>query len=157
MALWQYTFQVLTKDSYEFLCKDFLQTLGDDNDDFNFDPFWQYRLIHKSYFEEISTFLKKGKSWSNNIDLYGNQESNCFEVLFDIETNIVESVSFRIDYTHEFEDLLIHLIEFCLLKGLVVLDENLNVALLNTEVLKSIIENAPQVKKYNMLLNGKTL
>jgi hypothetical protein len=153
MALWQYTFQVITKESFEFLHKDFIPSFGDYG--FDDEPYWRLKLIDKSYFERIDTIIEKNKSWSNEVDLYGYQESNCFEVFFEVETNVVISVSFRIDFTSDYEQVLSSIIEFCILKGLIVLDEKLKVVPLNLELSKSIIENSPQVKKYNELNNKR--
>lgn len=148
MALWQYTFQVLTKESFEYL----YEYISVSFDDFGFDeePFWEYQLIDKSYFEEINNFLTKGQSWSHKIDLYGDQEANCFEVSFN-QNNIVESVSFRIDFRTNYELILNNIIEFCILKGLIILDEELNRIPLNYESVRSVIINTPQIKMYNRL------
>ena len=43
------------------------------------------------------------------------------------------------------------LIDLPKLKGFIVLDEQLKVVVLNTESIKEVINNAPQVKKYNTL------
>ena len=149
MALWQYTFQLLTKESFESLGKGFEAFLNGDL--FDDKTYWQFKPINKSYFEGIERILEKGRSWSNEIDLYGNQESNCFEIIFDGQTNIITSVSFRIDFTSDYETVLNSIIEFCILKGLIILDEKLQIVPLNYESARSVIENAPQVKIYNKL------
>lgn len=151
MALWQYTFHILTKESFDFLYKKFELSFGE----FGFDdgPFWAFKAIHKSYFNDISLILKKSKSWSKEIDLYGHQETNCLEVFFDGHTDIVKSVSFRIDFRSEYEMVLNAIIEFCILKGLVILNEELQIIPLNYELVKNVLENAPQVTKYNKLKN----
>lgn len=152
MALWQYTFQILTKESYEALYKNFVFTFEDLG--FDSEPFWQYHLIDRAYFSSIESFLKKNQSWSRKIDLYGNQEGNCFEVSFN-DDDYVLSVDFRIDFRYNYESVLKHIIEFCILKGLIFLDENLNYVPLNFETTKKVISNAPQVKKYNILSGNK--
>ena len=149
MALWQYTFQILTKESFESLQKD--SKLSSEEHLFDDEPYWQFKLIHKSYFEGIENILKKGKSWSEKIALYGNEASDCVEIFFDIESNVVQSVSFRIDFTGNYEFILSNIIEFCILKGLIILDEKLQVVPLNYDLARSVIENAPQVSKYNAL------
>jgi len=148
MALWQYTFQVLTKESYDSLYKDIGFPIEDDC--FDDEPYWQYKPINRSLFAGIELILSKNKSWSSKTDLYGDEESNCFEVLFD-EQNIVLSVSFRIDFTSDYENTLKRIIDFCILNDLVILDENLNTVPLKFEVAKYIIENAIQVGMYNKL------
>ena len=149
MALWQYTFQILTKESFESLQED--SKLSPEDNVFDEEPYWQLKLIHKSYFEEIENILEKGRAWSKEIALYGNQESNCIEIFFDSKSNVVKSVSLRIDFTSNYELILSNIIEFCILKGLIILDEKLQVVPLNYDSVRSIIESAPQVSKYNGL------
>jgi hypothetical protein len=86
------------------------------------------------------------------IDLYGNQESNFFQVIF--ENNIVLSVSFRIDYTSNYEPILNQIVEYCLHRGLIILDEDLNLVPFNLETFAGIIYNSPQVKMYKKLSKG---
>ncbi|MEO5998078.1 MAG: hypothetical protein ABIN89_15140 [Chitinophagaceae bacterium] len=147
MALWQYTFYVLPGKSLEIFSADF--RFSNEENEFDDAPFWIEQKIDADFFNNINLILPKGKSWSKNIDLYGNQESNCFEVLFD--KNMVISVSFRIYYTSYYKDILVGIIEFCILKGLVIVDENLCVAPLNFLTLKNIIDSCPQLHKYTLL------
>ena len=149
MALWQYTFQVLTKESFDSLNKNIISS----TEEFVFDDelFWQYKPINRSLFAGLESILGRGKSWSNEIDLYGNEESNCFEILFDKQNNIVLSASCRIDFTSDYENVFQKIIEFCISNDLVILDENLNIVPLNASTMKCIIENAPQRSKYNEL------
>jgi hypothetical protein len=149
MALWQYTFIVLPRKSIETFPPGFSFTK--DEDGFDDAPFWVEQSIKCDFFKDIDSILPIGKSWSKDINLYGNQESNCFEVLF--ENGLVLSVSFRIDFTSHYDDVLNALIEFCIFKGLLILDENLKITPLNFEVIKHLIENSPQVKKYKTLSN----
>lgn len=151
MALWQYTFQILPKVSFDAFAKDF-ENYSDDNL-FDDAPYWLFQPFNKSYFERIGNILQKGKSWSKEVDLYGDQESNCFEVFFNTKTNDVTSVSFRINFTSNYEMVLNGIIEFCILRGLIILDEKLQVVTLNLESVKNLIENAPQVSKYNKIKN----
>jgi len=89
---------------------------------------------------------------SNDLLIFGNLESNCFEIYS--ENNLVQSVSFRINFTINYETILNQIVGFCILKGLMILDESLNIVPLNVEIVKSVILNAPQVKRYNQLLNN---
>lgn len=152
MALWQYTFQILTKESFDSLSKKGALLI---DDDLGFDetPFWLYKSVNSPFFADLELILHKNKSWSDEIDLYGDQESNCIEIFFDKQKEIVISASIRIDFTSDYEDILSQIIEFCILRGLILLDENLQITPLNLETIKNIIENAPQVKMYNKLKN----
>lgn len=149
MAIWQYTFHVLPKETVNTLAEVFFFNHTDEGFDDEF--YWKKYAIKKNFFSEINSILKKNKSWSNDIDLYGNQESNCFEVLSDNEDNIL-SVSFRIDFTNNYEEILSQILEFCILNGLIVLDENLSVVPLNMEQVKYVIDNSPKVSMYRKLL-----
>lgn len=152
MALWQYSFQILTKESFDSLNKKDILLI---DDDLGFDetPFWLYKSINRSFFAELESILPKNKSWSDEIDLYGNLESNCIEIFFEKQKGTVLSASVRIDFTSNYEDVLSQVIEFCIFKGLVMLDENLQITSLNLETIKNKIENAPQVRTYNELKN----
>lgn len=147
MALWQYTFQILPKENFKALEKSVEISLDDNL--FDEAPYWQIKPLNKSYFFKIGNILQKSKSWSKEIDLYGDQESNCFEVFFDGKTDDVTSVSFRIDFTSDYEMVLNNIMEFCILKGLIVLDEKLQLVPLNCESIRNLIENTPQVETYN--------
>ncbi|MBK8624879.1 MAG: hypothetical protein IPN86_04775 [Saprospiraceae bacterium] len=145
MALWQYTFQILPKKSFSTLRRDDENTLFDD------EPYWKYEPINKNYFEGVGQLLIKGKSWSKEIDLFGNEKSNCLEILFDTPTYNIKSVSLRIDFTSEYELVLRGIIDFCIYKELIILDEELQTIPLNYESISCIINNSPQFKRYNEL------
>lgn len=148
MALWQYTFQVLPKESIEVLSPDHYLKKGVSG--FDDEPYWKLNPVNKIAFYSIQEILPKTKSWSNEIELYGNQDSNCFEVLFDNKGEVL-SASFRIDFRSSYEKILSQIIEFCLLNGLVILDEGLNIVPLNHEQVQSVVRNSPQVKRYKGL------
>lgn len=155
MALWQYTFFVLPEESLRLLNSDLVFERSQDG--FDDAPYWKLMQKNSSFFKGIDYILKKAKSWSKNIDLYGNQESSCFEVLFDHYSNCVISVSFRIDFTSNYERILRGIIEFCILNGLVILDEDLILVPMNLEQVKQIIEHSPQVNKYEILSKKKDI
>lgn len=149
MALWQYTFHVLPKESLETFSSN--PSFNDNEEGLDDKPFWELASVERSFFYGVSNILPKGKSWSDSIDLYGNQESNCFEVLS--ENNKVISVSFRIDFTSKYDHVLNQLIEYCMVNSLIILDENLSILLLNCKTIETIIEGSPQVVKYRKLLS----
>jgi hypothetical protein len=149
MALWQYTFQILPQKSFSTLKRDL--NLFDENNLFDDEPYWKYESINKSYFEGVEQLLMKGKSWSQEINLYGSEKSNCLEIFFDTQTSNIKSVSLRIDFTSEFELVLRGIIDFCIYKDLIILDEKLQITPLNYESISSIINNSPQFKRYKEL------
>lgn len=145
MALWQVGFFVLPGN-----CISEISSL-EISDEFFFDdaPFWEAHKTDVAYFKEIGLFLPETKSWSNQITLYGNQDSNRFQISSENET--VVSVSFRIDFTSDYDMVFRSIIEFCALKGLIILNENLEVVPLNYESARHVIENAPQVELYRKM------
>lgn len=149
MALWQVGFFILPKESIEYL--DSFEV----SDEHTFDDtsFWKTKKINPSFFNPIGFFLPQSKSWAKYLTIYGDENSNRFEIVS--ENNIVESVSFRVDFTSDYESVLNEIIEFCILNGLIILDEGLNLVPLNFELANSSIKNAPQIKKYNDLLNNQ--
>jgi hypothetical protein len=151
MALWQVGFFLLPKDSIEFI-NSFKVSNEHTFDDASY---WEVLKLPPIFFDTINDILPKGKSWSKNILLYGEENSNRLEIYF--ENDIIVSVSLRIDYTSDYENILYEIIEFCILNGLIILDEGLNLVPLNFELANSSIKNAPQVKKYNDLSNGRNL
>ncbi len=150
MALWQYTFYVLPKEGVQELSSDF--HFVKDNDGFDDALYWIGQHLHKSFFNDITNILPKSISWSRNIDLYGNQESNCVEVLF--KTNWIVSVSMRIDFTSNYENILRQLIEFFILNGLIIIDEELNLLPNNLLAIKEKINASSQYEKYKKFIDG---
>lgn len=145
MAIWQYTFQVLPIEKEEVIIEK--QNLNEKIILPDYDFIWEKRPSKRNRFDEIGSVLLKNKSWSSEIDLYGNLESNCFEVYFDVD-NFVTSVSFRIDFRSNYENILKKIIKFLSYNNLNILDEQLNYVPLDYEYIKSTINNSSQVKKY---------
>lgn len=150
MALWHYTFYILPKKGIE-IKQIKIESLKRNSGDFQDHLFWEAIPTDKSFFNEIRKVLAKGKSWSNYIDLYGEEESNCLEVLYD-DNNVVESVSFRVDFRGEYIQIVNDLIAFCISKGLLIIDEDLNLVPPDSEALKKCIDLSSQIKVYNRLL-----
>ena len=150
MAIWQYNFLVLPKDSIS--ANDL--KLGIDDDGYYDDVYWLKKPTPVLFFTDINKIMPKGKSWCDNLLVFGNLESNCFEVYS--KNGFIQSASFRTNFTTDYEPILSQIVEFCILKGLIIVDEKLNITSLNLKTIKSVITNAPQVKKYNLLLNNNS-
>lgn len=148
MALWQVDFFVLPKDAFEVLSLVSYPSTDEDNC-FDDAIFWLEEKISLSFFNSIANVLPITKSWHEDLTIFGSLESNCFEVL--CKKNIAVSVSFRIDYTSEYELILRGFIQFFILNNLIVLTEDLIQIPLNFEVIKSTIENSQRVQTYRML------
>ncbi len=146
MALWQNTFFILPSES---IVNSESFRLDEDNC-FDDSVFWGKMKIDSSVFDNIELLLPKAKSWSNDLSIYGNENSHRLDVL--CEKEHVVSVSFRIDFTSDYEYILRGIIEFCILKAFIILNEHLNIVPLNFEAIKNIIDNSLQVKKYDDLV-----
>ncbi|WP_312323315.1 hypothetical protein [Soonwooa sp.] len=144
MAIWQYTFYIIEGRSLRDLSPN--EIFVEDNL-FNEEPYWIYSHKKRNLFFEIESILRKNVSWSDSIDLYGKEDSNCLEVFFDHE-NYITSASIRIDFIHSYESVLKQFIEFCISKDLIMIDEDLNVVLLNYEYIDNIIKRSNQRKVY---------
>ena len=151
MALWQYTFQVLPGESFSVLKDN--KPFSFEDDLFDDELYWKFTPINKNHFDEIGRILNKNKSWSEKVDLYGNLETNCLELFYNTQTHEVESVSFRIDFTSDFEMILKELVEFFILQGFIILDESFQLVPLNYEIVRSVIGNSQQLKIYSELKN----
>ena len=55
MAIWQYTFQVLLKESADALSPDLIFTCDDDG--FDDELFWKLHPVNKSFFSKIDNLL----------------------------------------------------------------------------------------------------
>jgi hypothetical protein len=146
MALWQISFFVIPNEGIESnsAFKRSNEGLFDDS------KFWSQLAIHPNIFEPIENFLPKlNKSWGKYLTIYGSEDGNRLEVIS--ERGCVESVSFRVDFTSNYEDILAELIEFFIFKSMIVLDQNLNVVPLNLESFKNLIQNSEQANVYAQL------
>ena len=148
MAIWQYTFHVLPKEVDESPAS--ISNFKRGEDGFDDEPYWQLNHNNRNFFKAIETILPKHKSWSKDIDLYGDQESNCFEVLCDDTDNIL-SASFRIDFRSNYEKILIKIIEFCNFNKLCIIDEELKIVNGDFDEVRNIIDYSHQVKRYHYL------
>lgn len=146
MAIWQYNFTLIPRAS--FLDKS-LNVHFDMDGLFEDDIYWDLVSINIDFFSDIDAIIPKGKSWSNNIILFGSEEANCFEVYKDEQK--VKSVSFRVDFTSNYEDFLRGVIEFALLKNLLIVDEEYNILEPNFLSINNSIESSPQFLKYKQL------
>lgn len=146
MAIWQYNFTLIPRAS---LSDKSLNVHFDKDGLFEDDIYWDLVPINIDFFSDIDAIIPKGKSWSNNIILFGNEEANCFEVYKDEQK--VKSVSFRVDFTSNYEDFLRGVIEFALLRNLLIVDEGYNILEPNFLSINNLIESSPQFLKYKQL------
>lgn len=147
MAIWQYSFIVIPRDSLS----DFKKQPNRDKA-FDDEIYWLNIPTDPKLFYEIGEILPRVESWSKNLIIYGNDTSNCFEILS--ENNRVASISFRVDFTSNYEKVLGLVLEFLLLNGFFLLDENYNNLSGNYLEAKGVIESSHQFSLYEKLSKG---
>lgn len=149
MAIWQVDFFIIPKK--------YINTIGNikitEDNTFDDGIFWEKEHVDPSIFKPINNILPEKKPWADYLVLFGHEASNTLHVI--VENNSVVSVSFRIDFTSDYEYIVRGIIEFCIANSFIILDQDLNVVPLNFEQMKEVIEKAPQVKRYNELLEGQ--
>jgi len=149
MAIWQYKFYVIPNSNQNIIKT---KQFGKDIDNcFDDSIFWNGKEISIEFFKKVDEILTMTKSWSKDLIIYGNLETNCLEIL--CVNNFIKSVSLRIDFSNEYQSILIKLLSFLKLKDLILLDENLEELPLNYLSIKTIINNSQQFKKYHDLSN----
>lgn len=149
MAIWQYGFFVLPKDAWEAI-----GSAGIDREwGFDDEIFWNHTPTKESIFRDVSFFLPEGDSWIDNNTVYGDVESNVFEVLQ--ESGYVVSVSFRIDFTSKYELILTQIIEFLERNSLIILSsEDLLEVTLNFFSVELVIKDSRNYRVHHNLVEG---
>ena len=146
MALWQYTFHIIPYSSSEKL------RIGkqlESAEYFDDSEFWIPFNYKMEEFKDLEKILPLGKSWSEQITVYGNLETNCIEVIS--ENDKVVSVSLRLDFRENYHPLLENVLTFLRQKNMLLIDESLIVRGNFLSELVDTINNSDQQKKYNKL------
>ena len=153
MAIWQCEFFILPKsDTYDLQ----YDPQYSDIRLFEDDKYWKKAKIKKEVFCEISHLLKPEKSWSNEIDLYGSENGNRLEVFFDAN-NIIESVTFRIDFRSEYEAVLRGIISLCEKNGFCIIDNNLKNLKLSFNAIKEAINKSKNKEFFTELVRNSIM
>ena len=116
---------------------------------FEDDIFWKNSVTNIALFKPLEVVLSKAVSWSPKVTILGNVNSNTIDIGF--ENNIVDSVSFRIDFTSNYELALRTIIDFCILNGFMIINNDLQKMPLNFEAFKQEIEKSQQIQTYRRL------
>ena len=153
MAIWQCEFFILPKsDTYDL---QYERQYGNIKL-FEDDKYWKKAKIKKEIFSEISYLLKPEKSQSNEIDLYGSENGDRLEVLFDAN-NIIESVTFRIDFRSEYEAVLRGIISLCEKNGFYIIDGNLKNLKLSFNAIKEAINKSKNKEFFTELVKNNII
>ncbi len=127
MGSWQKRFFILPEESlYTQKAKKILIYRKGQINLIEDDLLWLDYPTNRDKFFEFSKILKISKSWSESIDLYGDLDSHCLEVMFD-ENNIVLSVNLRLDFSAEYKVILDFIESFCKKNNFIILTDKLEV------------------------------
>lgn len=149
MAIWQYSFLVIPKIVID---NGGVKPYIDEDGFLDDEACWLIKPLNVDFFNSFENILPRSDSWSTEIMLFGNQESNRFEI-YKNENNEVTSVSFRLDHTTEYEEILRSIIHFIAMNGLVILDEKLELIDNNYITIKSLVEQSDQQATFEKLSN----
>lgn len=147
MAIWQYRMILLPKESLVKHLGELHEKVNDK--DYNRIDFWAGTKYSSSIFSYFDQILPKNKSWSDEIILYGDTNSNCIEIVE--ENDSISEAIIRIDFRTEYSLALNAVLEFCILNSLILLDNNLRIMDLNETNINVQIFNSKEYKKYKVL------
>jgi len=118
------------------------------------DKLWKRHKVDTCDFDELQEILPTGKSWRENLHVYGELDSNCIQITSDNES--VDYMSARVDFRTEYENILAKIVSFANEKHLLILDEHLNILPNNIAEILEVIEESPQVEKWRRLSQGNS-
>lgn len=93
MAIWQCDFHLVLDSWLKTTGREQLALLPEEV--MEEEPWWQAASLLPNYSEQLAQFAPRTKSWSADIEIYGEEEGNCLKVSHDEER--VVSVWVRID------------------------------------------------------------
>jgi len=147
MAINQYTFFIVPKNGYEENIIEFnsksTRDLVEDN------IFWENENVSCNLFDTLKYLLPNSKSWDNSLIIFGIEDSTCLKIFCN---SSILSVSLRIDFTVNYNNVINEIIDFCIIKELLILDENLTPVNLNSVTICNIIQTSTQYKMYYSFL-----
>lgn len=94
----------------------------------------------------LSSWLNEGDSWSEELKIFGNNDDNCIKVF--IEDDFIASIGFRINFTTDYYNFLIKVIEFCRNNNFLIVDGKFDVLELDYNTLQDNIYNSSKYKSY---------
>lgn len=127
MAIWQFAIIVLPKKQFS----EEHSGTGDrlTKSDYEKIDFWKETHLDKSTFDVFGNVLPRGKSWSDDIHLFGSTDSNCIEIIED--NGKVSEIIARLDMRTDYDTVLSTLVEFAIQNSMYLFDNELEKLPLN--------------------------
>ena len=117
MAIWQYKLYFLPEEEV----RSYFPNGGALSENaFSEVQWWKYRQLYLSNFTDVKAVLPLKKSWSDDIMLFGELDSNCSEVF--TESGIAVEASARIDLRGDYRDMITLICQFSQNNKLILLD-----------------------------------
>lgn len=107
---------------------------------------WKYHQLSFEGFDIFKAFLPKRESWSNDVILFGDESSNCVEVL--TENNRIVEVSARVDLRYDYKQFVKLICEFAQDNNCVILNNDLRIISPNSQLLEQDITNFPAFRSF---------
>ena len=107
---------------------------------------WKYHQLSVEEFDMFKAFLPKRDSWSNDIVLFGDESSNCIEVLME-QDKIIE-VSARVDLRYDYKQFVKLICKFAQNNNCVILNNDLKIISPNTQLLEQDIASFPAYRLF---------
>lgn len=152
MAVWQYQMFLVPEEEINSFFKNqsFIK-----RDDLNGIDWWKYNEeLHLEHFSVFKHLLStKKRSWSNDIALYGEESSNCIEII--LERNKIAEISVRIDLRYSYKEFVRVLCDFAKEHHCTFLNSSLKILAPNINIVTQDIENYPLYKSFLNKLNKK--
>ncbi len=143
MAIWQYNLHIIPKE--EILSYfEYVETITDN--DLNEIEWWRYRKLNIKDFDIFKDKLIPKKSWSSDIVLLGDEDSNCIIIL--MEFNKVAEISVRIDLRSDFRFFLQTICDFAEKHNCIFLNYELRILEANYYIMKHDIIVYPLFKSF---------
>jgi hypothetical protein len=143
MAVWQYNIFIVPEEEVKSFFGDKSYISFEDLNGVNF---WKYQKIDTEDFNVFEEVLPRKRSWSNDIVLFGDESSNCLEIL--INENKIEEITARIDLRCDYEFFLKFLCDFSLKNDFVFLDNSLKVLYPDYNIMNKEINDYPIYKSF---------
>ncbi|RCR65968.1 hypothetical protein [Larkinella punicea] len=148
MAIWQYQLFVVPEEETNSYFGD---NLFINNNALNEINWWKYRQLSIDNFNNFKSFLPLKQSWSSDIILFGDESSNCIELL--IDNNRIIEISIRIDVRNDYKEFVYALCDFAQTYGCVLLNDTLKVLSSTVKLIEHDIMIHPLYKLFLDKLN----
>ncbi len=106
MATWQFNIELIPKKWVEDSNFDVAKLYDEEGHDTSLA--WQDNQPKKNYEEVLSAVLSKGKSWSENLSLWGNEKTNDIQVWH--EDNKIDCITVRLDLRENISSILVKVV-----------------------------------------------